>query len=172
MIRPKSLNNCTGLKDSIINIKLIALIIFCASALNGCLGKRDSDLWTVGSVIFLMFFVIISMNLLIPYFHRKRFFQRLSDRAKKPVRIFGFLLVILGVIIMAIGVFYLGGDFGPQKLTFFLGIIVLVFGGSLIYWSNSEILEKKALYAKLASICIGFIIALSCIISGAPGIYE
>jgi len=119
-----------------------------------------------------MFIAIISMNLFIPYLHRKSFFQKLSDKAKKPVKIFGFIILIFGVIIMSVGVLHLGGDFEPKKLTFFLGIIVLIFGGNLIYWSKSDVSEKKALHAKLASICIGFIIALSYIINGAPGIFE
>jgi uncharacterized membrane protein YiaA len=172
MMLPKPLDNFISSQNSSVNIKLIVLIIFCAMALNGCLGQRDRALWTVGSTIFLMFVAIISMNLLMPYLHRKSFFQKLSDKAKKPVKIFGFIILIFGVITMSVGVLHLGGDARPQKLTFFLGIIVLIFGGNLIYWSKSDVLEKKALHAKLATICIGFIIALSYIINGAPGIFD
>jgi peptidoglycan/LPS O-acetylase OafA/YrhL len=154
------------------NIKIIALNIFYVISLSGCLGKRESALWTVGSTIFLMFIAIVLLNLLMPYLHHKSFFQKLSDKAKKPVKIFGFFILIFGLAIMAFGILHLSGDFGPKKLTFFLGIIVFIFGGNLIYWSKSDVPEKKALHAKLASICLGFIIALSYIINGAPGILE
>ena len=156
MMLLKPFNSFISLENSNTKIKLIVLNIFCAIALNGCLGQRDSALWVVGSTIFLMFIAIISMNLFIPYLHRKSFFQKFSEKAKKPVKIFGFIVSIFGAIVMAVGISYLGGDFGPQKLTFFLGIIVLIFGGNLIYWSKSEVPEKKALHLKLASICVGF----------------
>jgi hypothetical protein len=169
---PRRTHNFIGSQNPKLNYRLTTAALFCLMVLNGCFGKRDNLLWTAGSIIFLMFVGIISMNLLIPYLHRKTFFQTLSIKAKKPVKVFGIVILIFAVIIMSVGVFYLVGDFGPQKLTFFLGLIVFILGGNLIYWSKSDQPDKKSLHAKLAGICIGFIIALSYIISGAPGIYD
>jgi hypothetical protein len=158
--------------NNFLSIKILFLSFFFLLILNSCSGKRDITLWTIGSMIFLMFVAIISLNLLIPFLHKNSFFQKLLEKTRKPAKILGAIFSFFGLLLMIFGASYLSGDFAPIKLAFFLGIILLIFGGNIIFWAKAGTPEKQAFHAKLASICIGFIIALIYIMRGAPGILE
>jgi hypothetical protein len=170
MMKTKTLDYLTP--NYCLSIRLLFLSFFFLLILNSCSGKRDITLWTIGSTIFLMFAAIILLNLLIPFLHEKSFFQKLIEKARKPAKILGVIFSSFGLLLIISGALYLSGDFGPKKLTFFLGIILLIFGGNIIFLAKAGTPEKQAFHAKLASICIGFIIALIYIMRGAPGILE
>jgi hypothetical protein len=139
---------------------------------SGCQHNRDELLWSLGCSIFLLFSILVAINIGLPYIHNKPLFQKISEKLKKPAIFAGIAISLLGILVVGIGVVKFFGDFGPEKLTFFLGIVVIILGTNLIYWAKSAIPDKKARHAKLISLCVGFIIALSYVISGAPGIYE
>ena len=155
-------------KESVILNFLLHLsrIIPLAILLSGCRANKE-HLWAFGASIFVFYVLALLMILLIPRLHQLPSFHKLAEKIKKPVCALAIFISLVGGGVTVIGIPKFFEDYGPEKLTFFLGTIVLVLGRYLYLWARSDSAEKKTTYAKIVTLSLSFSIGMLYIIGGA-----
>ncbi|WP_139052952.1 hypothetical protein [Thiocapsa marina] len=145
-------------------VRLIG-IVSALTLLSSCSG-RDEALYDIGALLFVVFIFAISITYGIKHFHNHEKAKYFVLKLRMPAIIFSWLLYIFSVIILGLGFIFLWSEgFYPRKLTFFLGIILFLLAHFIKGWANSPI-EEKGHYARLATISLGFLLAILHIIQG------
>lgn len=135
--------------------------------LTGCSG-RDEVLYSLGGFLFIVFLLSISMTYAIKHFHNSEKIKALVLKVSGPAITLSRIIFFLSLVVIIIGSILLWNEgFYPEKLIFLLGVILLFIANYIKKWAKSPI-ENKGHYARLASISIGFSIAMFYIIMGAP----
>jgi len=142
--------------------KIIPLVIL----LSGC-RSREQFIWVIGASIFVFYGLALLMVLLIPRLHQLPSFHKLAEKIRKPVCVLAIFISLVGVGVSVIGVSRFFEDYGPEKLIFFLGTIVLVLGRYLYLWARSDSVQKKTTYAKIVTLSLSFSIGMIYLIRGA-----
>lgn len=154
--------------ESVIRNYLLHLsrIIPLAILLSGC-RSREEGIWVIGASIFIFYGLALLMVLLIPRLHQLPSFHKLAEKVKKPVCVLSIFISLVGGGVTVIGISKFFEDYGPDKLIFFLGTIVLVLGRYLYLWARSDSAQKKTTYAKVVTLSLSFSIGMIYLIRGA-----
>ena len=136
--------------------------------LSGCAHSRDEMLWNLGSLLFLIYSVLLSCVFYLPILHKSKIFQDLTNKLKPLIKITGTVILITGAIIFIFGIYLFAQPYGPQKLTLFLGTITIVLGKFINKWAKSENVEERINCSKVIGISISVLIAMLYFIIGAP----
>ncbi|NEX19422.1 hypothetical protein G3480_03675 [Thiorhodococcus mannitoliphagus] len=135
----------------------------------GCSG-RDEALFSLGGFLFTIFLLVLSMTYLVKHLHANESIRELISKLKTPALLLSLVLFVLSAAALSAGsLMLLSEDFGPEKLTFFLGVMLFLLAYYIRRWALSP-MEEKGHFARLASISIGFSLAMLYIILGAKAI--
>lgn len=135
----------------------------------GCAGRNEA-LYSLGGFLFAIFLLVIAMTYLVKHLHEREDIKVLISRLTAPALALSWILFLLSVGALITGTRVLWSDtFGPEKLTFFLGIMLFLLAYFIRRWALSP-MEEKGHFARLTSISIGFSLAMLYVIFGASAI--
>ncbi len=144
---------------------LFILCIFLLGA--GCAPSREEFLWQLGVILFVVYLFVLTVTVGMPKLHRRLWFQRLTQLVRKPMLGVAGIVCIGGTATFVIGLTRLGDEFGPQKLLFLMGFILIVTGMNLFLWVYATTPEEKTLRAKIVTLSISFGVGLAYVMFGA-----
>jgi len=145
---------------------LLFLVVF-LSPMTGCGRARDLFLWKLGCICFLTYLMTVAATVIISRLHEWPRFLRLVDRCRRGIACAASTVVLAGIAVLVVGLTRLGEPWGPDKLLFLEGSLVVAAGLSLLGWARTTVASRRLLYAKLVTASVLFAIALGYVMAGA-----
>ena len=150
---------------------MLAKILFykiLAILLCGC--GRDERLYTFGTFSFTVFLFMFASLFIIKYAHKNNYLIGIIEKATPFARLLSKFFRAIALFIMLLGALLLFDSKNyPEKLTFFLGVVIYVMGHFLGKWASDSV-EKKAENWRYVSLSFGFAAVMLYLILGADGI--
>lgn len=149
----------------------IIFIAFICSFLQGC-SPNESELYGLGSFVFLVFVCTIILNRFIPRFQEVASIQsvivKLEIIVKKAFPVF----MLLSISTIIFGVYSLINEQNESRLSllFFIGIVFLYFSINLKKWANENDKLQKRNYVRRMGISISFLTIFVYLMMGAPNL--
>lgn len=146
---------------------LLVLFVLLLSSTTGCSSARDEFLWQLGVILFAVYLFVLTMVVVMPKLHRQAWFQRFAEAIRIPTLVVASAACIIGTAAFVMGLTRLGEDFGPRKLLFLMGVILMILGVNLFLWVCATTPEEKTLRAKVVSLSVSFGVGLLYVMLGA-----
>ena len=144
------------------------ILVLSVAPLSGCgHSTTEQAKWILGSHLFLFWALSLMALMVLQRLHKWSVFISLIEKVKTPASILGASVSVLGVWFVVVGIPKLfAKPAEAQKLTSFLGVMVLVSGVHLYRWARAPSPGEKATALKVSVLSVAYGLGLLYILSG------